>query len=68
MSKNKNKREEQCAAMQVLLDSCKQMRKKGISPESINDRLKPALIEYKRGRYDKAKDYAHAPIFTCIAI
>lgn len=55
-------------AMQELLDVNRKMRERGFCRESINDRLDPALNCYKRGRYERAKEYAHSPIFTCIAI
>ena len=67
MSKNNN-RKEQFAAMQELLNVNRKMRDLGFRRDSINDRLRPAFIEYKRGRYERVKDYAHSPIFTCIAI
>lgn len=68
MSKKNNTREAQCAAMQDLLNVNRKMRDLGFRRDSINDRLRPAFIEYKRGRYERAKDYAHSPLFTCIAI
>lgn len=55
-------------AMQVLLNVSKKMRERGLKPNDIDSRLKPALLSYKRGRYEQAKDYAKASIFTCIAI
>lgn len=55
-------------AMQELLDVSRKMRERGFCTNTINDRLDPALKCYKRGRYERAKDYAHSPIFTCIAI
>ena len=59
----------QCVEMQDLLNVSRKMREEhGFSVESINDRLRPALLEYERGRYDSARDYAHSQIFTCIAI
>ena len=67
MKKNE-KNEAKKAAMQNLLDVTRKMREMGFSVETINDRLRPALVSYKRERYEQAKDYAHAPIFTCIAI
>lgn len=65
----KAERKAQREAMQDLLNVSRKMREEhGFSVESINDRLRPALLEYKRGRYDSARDYAHSQIFTCIAI
>lgn len=69
VAKIKAERKAQREAMQDLLNVSRKMREvHGFSVESINDRLRPALLEYKRGRYDKAMDYAHSQIFTCIAI
>lgn len=71
MKHNSKKQAERLAkneAMQTLLNTNHKMRELGLKTSDINSRLFPALLSYKRERYEQAKEYAVAPIFTCIAI
>jgi len=54
--------------MQDLLNVNRKMRERGFKTNDINERLHPAMHEFKMGRYERAMDYAHSSIFTGVVI